>query len=163
MMDIDARTSKLSDPLETLLGYQLRRASNVMMADLGLRLQAIELRPVEASILTLIDANPGCTQSDLGRSLGIQRANMVPLMLGLTKAGLVDRAPVGGRSQALRLTKTGMERLVAVRAIIEAHEARFRRLFAPELREAALEVLRSIRQEGEGASRQDDVELSTGA
>ncbi|ENN89742.1 transcriptional regulator protein [Rhizobium freirei PRF 81] len=161
-MDIDARTSKLSDPLETLLGYQLRRASNVMMAELGSRLQAIELRPVEASILTLIDANPGCTQSDLGRSLGIQRANMVPLMVGLTKAGLVDRAPVGGRSQALRLTRTGIERLETVRAIIEAHEARFRRLFAPELREAALQVLRSIRQEGEGASRQDDPEQPTG-
>ncbi|WP_245304766.1 MarR family winged helix-turn-helix transcriptional regulator [Rhizobium multihospitium] len=133
-----------------------------MMADLGSRLQAIELRPVEASILTLIDANPGCTQSDLGRSLGIQRANMVPLMVGLTKAGLVDRAPVGGRSQALRLTRTGMARLEAVHAIIEAHEARFRRLFAPELREAALEVLRSIRQEGEGVSRQDDQELPDG-
>ncbi|MEZ2223769.1 MarR family winged helix-turn-helix transcriptional regulator [Rhizobium sp. RCC_161_2] len=133
-----------------------------MMADLGSRLQAIDLRPVEASILTLIDANPGCTQSDLGRNLGIQRANMVPLMVGLTKAGLVDRAPVGGRSQALRLTRNGMERLEMVRAIIEAHEARFRRLFAPELREAALEVLRSIRQEGEAAPRQDDPEPSTG-
>lgn len=161
-MDIDARTSKLTDPLETLLGYQLRRASNVMMADLGSRLQAIELRPVEASILTLIDANPGCTQSDLGRSLGIQRANMVPLMVGLTKATLVDRAPVSGRSQALRLTRTGTERLEMVRAIIEAHEARFRCLFAPELREAALEVLRSIREEGEGAPRQGDPELVTG-
>lgn len=161
-MDIDARTSKLSDPLETLLGYQLRRASNVMMADLGSRLQAIGLRPVEASILTLIDANPGCTQSDLGRSLGIQRANMVPLMVGLTKAGLVDRAPVGGRSQALRLTRTGMERVETVRAIIEAHEGRFLRLFAPELREATLEILRSIRQEGEGPTRQDDPELATG-
>jgi DNA-binding MarR family transcriptional regulator len=161
-MDIDARTSKLTDPLETLLGYQLRRASNVMMADLGSRLQAIGLRPVEASILTLIDANPGCTQSDLGRSLGIQRANMVPLMLGLTKAGFVDRAPVGGRSQALRLTRTGMERVATVRAIIEEHEASFQRLFAPELREAALEVLRSIRQGAEGAPREDGPNLPTG-
>jgi hypothetical protein len=75
---------------------------------------------------------------------------MVPLMVGLTKAGFVDRAPVGGRSQALRLTRTGMERVETVRTIIEAHEARFLRLFTPELREAALEILRSIRQEGEG-------------
>ncbi|MCZ3374478.1 MarR family transcriptional regulator [Rhizobium sp. ERR 922] len=162
-MDIDTRASRLSDPLDALLGYQLRRASNVMMADLGSRLQAIELRPVEASILTLIDANPGCTQSDLGRSLGIQRANMVPLMVGLTKAGLVDRAPVGGRSRALRLTRTGSAKLETVHAIIEAHEARFRRLFAPELREAALEVLRGIRQEGEGVSRQYDREPPAGA
>jgi DNA-binding GntR family transcriptional regulator len=56
-----------------------------------------------------------------------------------------------------------MERVETVHAIIGAHEARFLRLFAPELREAALEVLRNIRQEGEGASRQDGVELSTGA
>ncbi len=161
-MDIDARTSKLSDPLETLLGYQLRRASNVMMADLGSRLQAIELRPVEASILTLIDANPGCTQSDLGRSLGIQRANMAPLMTGLTKAGLVDRVPLGGRSQALRLTRTGTERVKTVHAIIDAHEARFLRLFAPELRDAALEVLKSIRQEGEGALRENNLAPATG-
>lgn len=121
----DAEAGRLADPLEDLLGYWLRRASGVMMADLGVSLAQAELRPTEATILILIRANPGLTQSDIGRVLGIARANMAPLMGGLLKRGFIQKARVDGRSHALTLTEDGMAKVDAAQAIIHAHEARF--------------------------------------
>lgn len=130
----------LHDPVADRLGYQLRRASSVMMADLGAALAEEGLRPVEATILILIGANPGCTQSDLGRTLGIKRANMVPLIAGLGEKGMVAKAPVDGRSQALSLTEAGATRCVAVNAVMDTVEGRFERMLGlhdvPALREA---------------------------
>ncbi len=139
----------LADPLDSLLGYQLRRASTVMMADLASNLAEIALRPTEASILLLIDANPACTQSDIGRSLGIQRANMVPLMANLMKRGLVDRSPVDGRSQALSISETGAALVVEARVRMERHESRFQQLFDPDSGERLIEALKQIRAVGD--------------
>lgn len=115
----------LTDPVADHLGYLLRRASLVMMADLGSSLAATELRPVEGTILMLVGANPGCTQSDIGRALGIKRANMVPLIAGLCDKGLVEKERVDGRSQALLLTGAGETQRDAVVEVMGAVEARF--------------------------------------
>lgn len=118
-----ART--LEDPIAERLGYLLRRASSAMMADLGAALAEIGLRPVEGTILVLVAANPGCIQSDLGRALGVKRANMVPLVAALAGRGLIDKAPVDGRSLALTLTREGEAMRERAESIIDAHEARF--------------------------------------
>jgi DNA-binding MarR family transcriptional regulator len=118
--------SRLADPLEDLLGYWLRRASTAMMADLGTSLAPADLRPTEATILILIRANPGLTQSDIGRVLGIARANMAPLMGGLLKRGFIQKSRVDGRSQSLALTELGIDKVCVAQTIIDAHEARFR-------------------------------------
>ena len=97
------------DPLEKRLGYLLRRASAANMAELGAALAPLDLRPAEASILLAIDANPGCTQSDVGRLLGIQRANMAPLISALARRNLISKARIDGRTQSLALTPEGAE------------------------------------------------------
>jgi hypothetical protein len=71
-MDRPVAVETLHDPILSRLGYLLWRASWAMMADLGAALAEIGLRPVEDTIQILIDANPGCIQSDLGRMLGIR-------------------------------------------------------------------------------------------
>ncbi len=95
-----------SNPLEQLLGYQLRRASQAMMADLGAELAELELRVTEMSVLLVIDENPDITQSEIGRVLAIQRANMVPLTTQLERRGLIRRGATIGRAQALRLNSS---------------------------------------------------------
>ena len=50
--------------------------------------------PVEASILFVIGSQPGITQSDIGKVLGILRANMTPLVAALITQGLVERAAI---------------------------------------------------------------------
>ncbi|MCC4251295.1 MarR family winged helix-turn-helix transcriptional regulator [Sphingobium naphthae] len=121
---------ELHDPIASRLGYLLRRASATMMADLGEALGAVGLRPVEGTILILVGANPGCIQSELGRALGIKRANMVPLIAGLTAQNYLEKSPVDGRSFALSLTPRGEEARARVDGIMDAHEAGFARLLA---------------------------------
>lgn len=140
----DAEAGRLADPLEDLLGYWLRRASGVMMADLGVSLAQAELRPTEATILILIRANPGLTQSDIGRVLGIARANMAPLMGGLLKRGFIQKARVDGRSHALTLTEDGMAKVDAAQAIIHAHEARFQSRLDGAILPSMIAALRAL-------------------
>lgn len=131
-------------PLDDLLGYHLRRASAVMMADLGERLARVNLRPTEATILLLIDSSPGCIQSDIGRVLGIQRANMAPLIGALEKHGFVRRAPVDGRSHALNLTDAGIHKLAEAKQCIHAHEQHFQSMLNRNESSALIAAMRKI-------------------
>ena len=112
----------LPDPFDELLGYHMRRLSQLVMADLAERMDALGLRPTEASVLFVIAGSPGATQSDIGRMLGIKRANMAPLIAGLEARGLVSRSAVDGRSQALRLTAEGETMRTQARAAVVANE-----------------------------------------
>ena len=149
-MEKAASTKTLEDPIAQRLGYMLRRASSAMMADLGAALGEIGLRPVEGTILILVAANPGCIQSDLGRALGIKRANMVPLIAALARRGLIEKAPVDGRSLALSLTREGEEMRARADTIINAHEARFAALLGgsdqPALRAALAAIAAHARE-----------------
>lgn len=109
--------------METHVGYQLRRASAYMMADLGARLEPSGLRPTEAAILLVIHANQGCQQGAVGDLLGIKPANMVPIIARLVKQGLVSRARADGRSHALSLTETGRTLAARVTDLLDNHEA----------------------------------------
>jgi DNA-binding MarR family transcriptional regulator len=111
----------MRDPLPNFPGYALRRAANATGAELAQRLGEIGLRQSEVSVLLLIDANPGVTASAIGRQLGIERANMVPLLKRLE--GLIDRAPIDGKSQGLALAEDGRARLSEARKVVEAFEA----------------------------------------
>lgn len=95
------------EPFEGLLGYHIRRLSVIVMADLAASLAPIGLKPAEASVMFAIAAQAGPTQSDIGRMLGIQRANMAPLIAGLARRELIEREAIDGRSQLLRLSAAG--------------------------------------------------------
>ena len=112
----------MDDPLTSFPGYSLRRAANATAAELAARLAPLDLRQSDASLLMLIEANPGATASALGRQLDIQRANMVPLLKRLEEAGLIDRAPIDGKSQGLALTAAGCAKLDEGRKVIEQFE-----------------------------------------
>jgi DNA-binding MarR family transcriptional regulator len=122
----NSELAQLVDPMAARLGYQLRRVSVLMMADLGARLAPTGLRPAEVSILLLIGANAGCRQGEVGDSLGIKRANMVPLVAGLVTSGMVARARADGRSHALSLTSKGSATAAAVNKLLDRHELEFR-------------------------------------
>lgn len=113
----------MHDPLQKSPGYALRRASHAMMAELAERLTGLDLKMADASVLMMIEANQAITASQIGRALDIKRANMVPLLKKLEDAGLVERAPIDGKSQGLSLTGTGAARLAEARQVIDTFEA----------------------------------------
>lgn len=74
-------------------------------------------------MLLVIEVNPGVTQSEIGRLLGIASANMAPLVARLADRGLIVREAVDGRSQGLRLSETGRPIAQKARSIMDDHEA----------------------------------------
>ena len=115
----------LTNALESRLGYQLRRASAVMMADLSRELADLDLRPAEVTALLVVAENPDCSQTEVGQVLAIKRANMVPIISRLMDRGLVERRRIDGRSHALTLTDLGRETAADAVARIDRHEERF--------------------------------------
>jgi DNA-binding MarR family transcriptional regulator len=132
------------DPLATLPGYVLRRASATALTELNQRLAPIGLRHADVALLLLVDACPGLTQSDAGRILDIQRANMVPFVGRLRQLGLVDRRRVDGRSQALTLTDAGRALLARARTIVSASERTLLNRVPKQLRPMVLPILLAL-------------------
>ncbi len=132
------------NPLENLLGYQLRRASVAMLNDLCENLAALDLRITEASVLMVIDANKDITQSEICRVLGIQRANMVPLVTQLERRALIRKGAAIGRAQALSLTQAGKKLVLECHKRIAAHEARFLEGLTEKRRESLIAEIRWI-------------------
>ena len=153
-MSTSPSDNRLINPVASRLGYRLRRSSSAMMATLGAGLELVGLRPVEATILLTIGANPGCIQSDIGRMLGIKRANMVPLITGLIQKDLVQKSPVDGRSFALSLTAEGEDVRSEADAIMTTHERRYTRLLTPEYQDA-LRIVLDVLEREENATHEE--------
>ena len=143
-MEINPIAPGIDDPLSSMLGYQLRRTSVAAMSALAEELEPLGILPSEASLLMIIGANPGCTQSDVGRALRAQPANLVPLINKLMRAGAVGRAPGKGRAIALTLTDTGRRLFSDVQTAFARHEARIARNLPKELHDTLIPVLMQI-------------------
>jgi DNA-binding MarR family transcriptional regulator len=111
------------DPLKDLPGYALRRASAAAMQHLGRRLAALDVRATEASVLLVIESNPGISQSEIGRMLEIAGANMAPLIARLERRELLEREPVDGRSHGLELTAAGRALSLGIKKVMKVHES----------------------------------------
>ena len=134
----------MDDFLGRLPGYNLRRASTAILSELADGLSELELRPTDASILTTIGNNSRITPSKLGRILGIQRANMVPIVARLEERGAIIRIKRDGRSFGLELTQEGSELCNRAKAILLAYEERFLLRVPAEHREHLLPALRAL-------------------
>jgi len=139
--------ASLENPLEQLLGYQLRRASLVMLADLTRCVADLDLTVTEMSVLLLIEANPQITQSEIGRILAIQRANMTPLAARLVRRDLIEREAVDGRSNGLRVTPAGSAIIEKLRTRIEDNESRFLARVPPQARPQLMSLLNALWRE----------------
>jgi DNA-binding MarR family transcriptional regulator len=134
----------MKDPLAKLPGYVLRRASAAAVAELNQRLAPLKLRHADVAFLLLIDGMPGISQSEAGRILDIQRANMVPFVSRLERRGLVDRTKVDGRSQALRLTVGGRAMLAKARRVVASFEASLISGVPEKMRPMVLPILMAL-------------------
>jgi DNA-binding MarR family transcriptional regulator len=95
--------------LETLLGYNARRAALVVIDLFVQTMEPYELKPVDFSVLSLVRHNPGITSRQLCTALGILPPNLVGMVNTLEKRELIERLPHprDGRAMGLHLTATG--------------------------------------------------------
>jgi hypothetical protein len=77
--------------LESLLGYNARRAALAVIGVFLQRMAPYGLRPVDFSVLTLIAHNPGITSRQLCAALDILPPNLVGMIKSLDKRGLIER------------------------------------------------------------------------
>jgi len=95
--------------LESLVGYNARRATLVVVEAFLKHMAIYDLRPVDFSVLSLIAHNPGITSRQLCGTLNIQPPNLVGMVNILEKRKLVARVPhpSDGRAMGLHLTPSG--------------------------------------------------------
>ena len=136
----------MADFLSFLPGYHLRRAANLVVAELGEALAPLDLRLTDAAMLVTIADRPRITPSDLGKVLGIQRANMVPMVARMEERGVVARSPIDGRSFGLELTVQGTALCGEVHEIMTTFEQRLLERVPPEHRDHLLPALEALWQ-----------------
>lgn len=95
--------------LESLLGYNARRAALAVISVFLQRMAPFGLRPVDFSVLTLIAHNPGITSRQLCAALDILPPNLVGMIKSLDQRGLIERRahPTDRRAQGLHLSPAG--------------------------------------------------------
>ena len=96
--------------LQSLLGYNARRASLAIIEQFHVDMASFDLRPVDFSVLSLIRHNPGITSRQLCQALNILPPNMVGMVSGFERRGLIERRPhpTDRRAQGLHLTTPGL-------------------------------------------------------
>jgi DNA-binding MarR family transcriptional regulator len=95
--------------LESLVGYNARRATLVIAESFLKHMAVYDLRLVDFSVLSLIEHNPGITSRQLCTTLNIQPPNLVGMINSLEKRELITRRPHphDARAVGLHLTPTG--------------------------------------------------------
>src|SRR2546421_8630663 len=139
-------------PLPELIGYVLRRAQLVVFQDFFAAFAPFDLRPGQFSVLTVIERNPGLTQSQVAEALGIKRTNFVGMLDALEARGLAERRQTARdkRSHALYLTAEGAALMRKLRPVLKAHESRVVANVGEEGRAALIALLREIADGREG-------------
>ena len=97
--------------LESLIGYNARRAALAVIEVFMQRMAVYDLRPVDFSVLSLVTHNPGITSRQLCTTLGILPPNLVGMVNALEQRDLIARRPHprDGRAMGLHLTPAGQK------------------------------------------------------
>jgi DNA-binding MarR family transcriptional regulator len=112
--------------LPALVGYNMRKAQVAIFQDFARALGGFDITPGQFGVLTLVDANPGLNQSELGEAMGVDRSTVVAVIDRLEGRDLVARrpAPNDRRSYALELTVGGRALLGQLRPLVAEHETK---------------------------------------
>jgi DNA-binding MarR family transcriptional regulator len=95
--------------LESLMGYNARRAALAIIGVFLKQMAPYGLRPVDFSVLSLVTHNPGITSRQLCTALGLLPPNLVGMINALESRALIVRQPhpSDGRAMGLHLSAKG--------------------------------------------------------
>lgn len=141
--------------LQRFIGYHMKRAFNVVQADLTAALKPFDLRMLTYSALVLIVDNPGLSQSQLAAAMDVERPNLVVIVDELEQRALITRTrvPTDRRAYALHATLRGQQLFKRAVAAVTAHErALFRGIDAQTQSTmiAALQLIQTRGGKGQG-------------
>jgi DNA-binding MarR family transcriptional regulator len=133
-------------PLGERLGYILRRAQLAIFEDFIATCSAFDIRPGQYSILTVIERNPGLSQTKVADALGIKKPNFVAMIDAFQMRGLVRRVatPNDRRSYALYLTTEGKALIRKLHKAAAEHETRIIARVGPDMHQQMFGALAAI-------------------
>ena len=134
--------------VETLLGYNARRAALAVIDVFLQRMAPYKLRPVDFSVASLILHNPGITSRQLCSTLGILPPNLVGMINTLEKRGLIDKRahPSDGRANGLHASAEGIALLQQAQAAALALEDEVASNLTASERKTLLRLLKKVYQ-----------------
>jgi DNA-binding MarR family transcriptional regulator len=134
------------DALVGHAGYAVRRFQIWIFQDFIKTLAAVDIRPTQYSVMTVIGANPGLTQMAVAKRLGIERARLVHLLDSLERRKLVKRirSKSDRRSHALHLTGKGETAMQTFKALAAEHERHVEEKIGKANRARLLDILSSF-------------------
>ena len=132
--------------LDALLGhagYAVRRFQIWIFQDFIRTLAAVDIKPTQYSVLTVIGANPGLSQMAVAQRLGIERARLVHLLDSLENRKLLKRvrSRTDRRSHELHLTAQGQASLRQFKLLAAEHERHVAEKIGKENRKQLLRIL----------------------
>ena len=119
--------------LDDLLGYVLRRAQLAGFEAFHRATAGVDITPPRYTALTIVGANPGLSQTDLGAALGTARSGAMLLTNWFAAHGLAERRRRNGdgRAWGLYLTARGKVLIAKLARRVSAHDAAFAGQLAP--------------------------------
>jgi DNA-binding MarR family transcriptional regulator len=132
--------------LQTLMGYNARRAALHIIEGFLERMAEFGFRPVDFSVMSIIQHNPGVTSRQLCQALSLLPPNLVGIIQSLEARGLIQRQPhpSDGRALGLHATDKGQALMLqAEAAASELEQQRTQRLTDKE-RQTLLKLLQKV-------------------
>jgi DNA-binding MarR family transcriptional regulator len=137
-------------PLSDWIGFNLRMAQEAAFLAFVRQSRSVAgTRPGRFAMLTLIDANPGISQTALGRAAGRDKSTLTPVLSDLVRRGWIrrQRNRDDRRTYLLTLTPLGRKRLRQLNVCARRHERNLDRIIGPEDRSRFVAILRRIAAE----------------
>ncbi|MFA6311400.1 MAG: MarR family winged helix-turn-helix transcriptional regulator [Sterolibacterium sp.] len=141
-----SRTSVDGSFLQGFVGYNARRATLTIMEVFNRRMAALNLKPAEFSILSLIGRNPGVTPSQLCAELNLLPPKLAKVLARLDKRKLVGRKTLAAdkRAVCLSLSSEGRKLLVEAESTVIELEAQVTAALTAKQRETLISLLKKI-------------------
>jgi len=132
--------------LQTLMGYNARRAALSIIELFLERLAPYGLKPVDFSVMSTIQHNPGVTSRQLCATLNLLPPNLVGLIQSLESRGLIERKPHphDGRAVGLHATPKGQALMVQAEQTASELEIEKTAKLTPAQRKTLLALLQKI-------------------
>ena len=132
--------------LQSLMGYNARRAALSIIELFLERLAPYGLKPVDFSVMSTICHNPGVTSRQLCATLNLLPPNLVGLIQSLESRGLIERKPHphDGRAVGLHATAKGQALMAQAEHTATELELEKTAKLTPAQRKTLLTLLQKI-------------------
>ncbi len=129
--------------LGEFVGFRLRRLQNQLSRDFAAATASMNLRSGLFSSLSLISSNPGISQSDLSRAIGLDKSVTVAIVDELEERGwaIREKSKIDRRRHALTTTAAGERQLDQLFSLLEQTEDQVLHQLSPAEHHLLIELL----------------------